>query len=60
MIMWCNRLNTAFEWDAEAMPEHCNNCTYTFMGYRCKDAIKAGLKHKWVQLKFNFNGGTNG
>ena len=59
VTIWCNRFNTAFEWNTEAVPEHCDECTCTFMGHRCKDVIKAGLKPKWVQLEFNF-GGTNG
>ena len=59
MTVWCNKFSNAFEWNVKTIPVFCNDCTCTFMGYRCKDVIKANMTPKWVQLEFNF-GGTNG
>lgn len=57
MTVYCGRYNCVFEAEDE-VPKMCDDCTHSFLGHNCKDVITAGLKPKWVQLEFNFNGGS--
>ena len=57
MTVYCKKFDCAFA--ISKLPDMCEDCTEIFMRWRCKDVIKTGLKPKWVQLEFNFDGGSD-